>query len=222
MNEISEQIMKQKSEEALLDLELMKKFKEHLETEKPLREFDLSSEENFRIRGFQFLSAKPLIVTVNYGEEGIIQETNILEGLNEYRNKKNVIIMGLCGKIEYEISKLGDEDRELFLNELQISDPAINKMVRKSYELLKLITFFTVIHDECHAWTIPNYSNVRKAAGTIHSDMERGFIRAEVINYDKFIELESMAKCREKGLLRLEGKEYIVQDGDIVSVRFNV
>ena len=103
IDRLEKQIMKQKSEEALLDLELMKKFKEHLETEKPLREFDLSSEENFRIRGFQFLSAKPLIVTVNYGEEGIIQETNILEGLNEYRNKKNVIIMGMCGKIEYEI-----------------------------------------------------------------------------------------------------------------------
>jgi ribosome-binding ATPase YchF (GTP1/OBG family) len=130
--------------------------------------------------------------------------------------------LGLCGKIEYEISKLSDEDRELFLNEMQISESAIDKMVRKSYEVLSLITFFTVVHDECRAWTIPNCTNIRKAAGIIHSDMERGFIRAEVINYDKFVEMGSMARCREQGLLRLEGKEYIVQDGDIVSIRFNV
>jgi len=145
------------------------------------------------MRGFQFLSAKPLIIVVNYSESDISREKEVLAPLQEYQEKPNVAVTGLSAKVEMEISQLEEEDRTIFLEELGIEEPASYKLIHKSYELLGLISFFTV-----------------------------GFIRAEVVNYADFIQLGSMAKCREKGLLRLEGKNYIVRDGDIMTIRFNV
>ncbi len=219
---LEKQIMRAKNEEDIRDLELMKRFREVLEQEQPLRELELSEEERRRIRGFQFLSAKPLIIVVNYGEEDIPREAEILKSLSDYEKKKNVAVTGLSAKVEYEISQLEPEDREVFLQEMNITEPALNKLIRKSYDLLGLISFFTVGDDECRAWTVPQNTRAQKAAGAIHSDMERGFIRAEVVNFSDFIRLGSLAKCREKGILRLEGKDYIVQDGDIITVRFNI
>ena len=125
-------------------------------------------------------------------------------------------------EIEKEIADLDDEDASVFMEDLGIQEPAMHKLIRNSYELLGLISFFTVGEKECRAWTIRKGATAQKAAGAIHSDLEKGFIRAETVHYDDLIVNESLAKCKEKGLLRLEGKEYIVKDGDVLTIRFNV
>jgi ribosome-binding ATPase len=219
---LKKQLVKVKSDENVKELELMERCLKALEEEHPLREVDFTSEEKFKMRGFQFLSAKPLTIVINYGENEISQEEQILGNLAEFESMRNVTITGLSAKVEYEISQLSEGDRSVFLSEMGIEEPALNKLIRKSYDLLGLISFFTVGDDECRAWTVPRHTQAQKAAGEIHSDLERGFIRAEVVNFKDFIKLGSLAKCRENGILRLEGKDYQVQDGDIVTVRFNV
>ncbi|MBN2364705.1 MAG: redox-regulated ATPase YchF [Calditrichaeota bacterium] len=223
LNRLESQIQKAKSESDIRERELMKKLLEALEREKPLRECTLSEEDKFKLRGFQFLSAKPLLIVVNYGEADISREEELLAPLvATYQNKANTAVTGLCARLEFEIVQLEEEERGIFLEEMNISQPALPKMIQQSYRLLGLISFFTFNEDECRAWTIPQGTNARKAAGTIHTDMERGFIRAEVVHYSDFIRLKSIAKCREQGILRLEGKDYIVKDGDMITVRFNV
>ncbi len=219
---LEKQIMRAKTDEDVKELALMKRCLETLENEKPLRNMDFSEEERRKVRGYQFLSAKPQILVVNYGEADIPRESEFLSRLDSFVASGNMAVTGLSAKVELEISKLEQEDRALFLAEMNISEPALNKLIRQSYDLLGLISFFTVGEDECRAWTIRHQTPAQKAAGAIHSDLERGFIRAEVVHYDDFIESGSLAKCREKGVLRLEGKDYIVQDGDIITVRFNV
>jgi len=219
---IEKQVQKIKEEKLLKELELMKKFLTWLESERPLREMELSESDQIMIKGYQFLTAKPMVVVINFGEEDIRREEEIIASFADVSNQPGVVVIGLCAKIEYEIAQLGEEDAQLFLEELGIREPAAHKLIRTSYELLGLISFFTVGETECRAWTIPAGTSAQKAAGVIHSDMERGFIRAEVVHYEDFMELGSMAKCREKGKLRLEGKDYIVRDGDIMVIRFNV
>jgi len=209
---LKKQLKKVKSEENLRQLELMNQCKELLENERPLREHSFSESDEKQMRGFQFLSAKPLIIVVNYSESDISREKEVLAPLQEYQEKPNVAVTGLSAKVEMEISQLEEEDRTIFLEELGIEEPASYKLIHKSYELLGLISFFTVGENECRAWTVQQNTRAQEAAGVIHSDMERGFIRAEVVNYADFIQLGSMAKCREKGLLRLEGKNYIVRE----------
>ena len=135
---------------------------------------------------------------------------------------KNCELTALSAEIEKEIADLEDDDARIFMEDLGIQEPAMYKLIRKSYELLGLISFFTVGEKECRAWTIRNGSTAPKAAGAIHSDLEKGFIRAETVHYDDLIVNGSLTKCKEKGLLRLEGKEYIVKDGDVMTIRFNV
>lgn len=219
---LQKQIQKVKLEENIQELELMKKCQASLEDERPLREIEFNEKEKLRIRGFQFLSAKPIIIVINYGEDDISRENEILMTLSQYSQRPNMVITGLSAKVEYEISQLEAADKKIFLEEMGIVQPALNKLISKSYDLLKLISFFTVGDDECRAWPIPINTNAHKAAGMIHSDLERGFIRAEVVHFDDFIQFGSLSKCRERGILRLEGKEYIVKDGDIVTIRFNV
>ncbi|HFE65534.1 redox-regulated ATPase YchF [candidate division KSB1 bacterium 4484_188] len=222
ISRLEKQIQKVKSDEDIRQLALLKKCRDFLEQERPLRDLEMSDDEKKQLRGFQFLSAKPLILVVNYSEADIVRETEMLASLAEYAGKPHVEVTGLCAKVEYEISQLADDDRQVFLEELGITEPALDKLIRKSYQILGLISFFTVGDDECRAWTIRRGTVAQAAAGEIHSDLERGFIRAEVVSFDRFIELGSLAKCREHGILRLEGKEYVVQDGDIITVRFNV
>ena len=222
LSKLEKQIQQRKDEEDIREREMLQKFKDNLEQEKPLREYDLTEEESNRIRGFQFLSAKPLLIVINYSESDIQKEPELLDKLSHFAQKPRVSLTGLCAKIELEISKLEEQDQKLFLEDLKIEQPAFYKLIQKSYELQGLITFFTMTDVECRAWAIPEGTPVQKAAGTIHSDMERGFIRAEVVQYEDFIKYGSFSKCREQGILRLEGKEYIVKDGDIILVRFNV
>ncbi|MGH1362617.1 MAG: redox-regulated ATPase YchF [Calditrichia bacterium] len=216
---LEKQLSKVKDEKNQRELELLKRCMSVLEEERPLREIDFTEDEATMLRGYQFLTAKPLVFVINYNESDIEKDAELL---NSFQAGKNVSMIGLCGKVEQEISQLDDDDREMFMEELGIKEPASNKLIRTCYELLGLACFFTVGEDECRSWTIKENTVCQKAAGVIHSDLERGFIRAEVVGYKEFLELGSLSKARDEGKLRLEGKSYIVKDGDIMNVRFNV
>ena len=214
-------VMKTQSEKDKKELDVLKKCQSTLEEEKPIRELELSSQEELIIKGFQFLSAKPLLFVLNIEESDISQAAAIIESYHLTIGKR-CSITALSAEIEKEISQLEEDDAADFLSDLNIDEPATKKLIRLSYDLLGLISFFTVGEDECRAWTIRRGTPAQKAAGTIHTDMEKGFIRAEVVPYETLIAEGSWNACKDKGLLRLEGKEYVVQDGDILSIRFNV
>lgn len=222
INKLEKELQKSKDEEGLKELELMKRCLPTLEAETPLRELDFSEEEEHRLRGFQFLSAKPMVVVINIHEMDIGKDNELLAQFEKYQNKPNLSIISMSVEIELEISQLESQDAEMFQSDLGIQEPALNKLIKTSYELLNLISFFTHNEDECRAWTIKKGTNAQKAAGVIHTDFETGFIKAEVISYDHFMEHKSITKCRDLGILKLEGKNYVVQDGDIITVRFNV
>ncbi len=203
---------------------LLVKCREALEKESPLRDVEFSAEEQKAMRHLQFMSTKPGVILLNVGEKDIHSEKTeaMTSRLRELFKGGQIKILNLCGKIEMEIAQLAPDEAKAFLEDLGISEPALNKLIHVSYDLLGLISFLTVGEDEVRAWTILKGTNGQGAAGKIHSDIERGFIRAEVVAYDDFIAAGSMAAVREKGLLRLEGKNYEVKDGDIINFRFNV
>lgn len=189
-----------------------------LEAEKPLREIELDAEDERRLRGFQLLSAKPMLLVVNTDEAQAAKDPSEM-GI-EVRPAVRAVVVS--APIEQEISQLPPEEQKEFLADLGLSEPSLDRVTRASHDLLGLISFFTVGEDEVRAWTIRKGTPARAAAGAIHSDIERGFIRAEVVRWDDLLRLKTMAACREAALLRLEGKEYVVQDGDVVHFRFNV
>lgn len=200
------------------------KCKNALEQEKPLRDIEFSEEEEKSMRHLQFMSIKPEVIALNISEadlntEGASQQITELQSL--YQGKQ-VKVISLCGKIEMEIAQLSAGEARAFLDDLGIEEPALNKLIHVSYDLLGLISFLTCGEDEVRAWTISKGMNAQLAAGKIHSDIERGFIRAEVVSYDDFVAQGGMSGAREKGQLRLEGKTYEVRDGDIINFRFNV
>jgi GTP-binding protein YchF len=203
-------------EKVVIDREmvLFERFKETLSKEIPLREVDLTAEEGKTLSGFGFLTRKPMLILLNLHEG---QEPPSAD----YPHKQSNLAT-LQGKLEMEISQLSTEDAELFMNEYGITEPGLAKVIRLSYELLGLISFFTVGQDEVRAWTIQRGMNAYEAAGEIHTDLQKGFIRAEVIPYDELIALGGLNEAKARGRLRLEGKEYIVHDGEIVHIRFNV
>ena len=190
-----------------------------LEAETSLRELELDPDDEKRLRGFQLLSAKPMLVVVNVDEARVADATPGSFGLAARAQTASVVI---SAPIEQEISRLPADEQAEFLSDLGISEPSVDRVVRASYDLLGLISFFTVGEDEVRAWTIRRGTVARSAAGAIHSDLERGFIRAEVVPWGELIEKKTLAACRDAGTLRLEGKDYVVADGDVVHVRFNV
>ena len=202
-------------EEALLE-----KCAATLENEESLRNLPFTADEENLLAGFGFLSKKPLLVLFNRGEDGAGQPISAPDA--EELKKRGLSGLGLSGKVEMEIAQLDESDRQAFLKEIGIDEPARDRFIRASYGLLRLISFLTAGEDEVRAWTITQGTDARRAAGKIHSDIERGFIRAEVIAFDDFAALGSEAKCKEAGKLRLEGKDYVVKDGDIVHFRFAV
>jgi len=218
---LEKMIMKTKEDRDIRELAMLKRFREQLEQEKPLRELEFSEDDKRMMKGFQFITAKPLLYLINISEEKIAQAPEIEKKFSRFLSD-NCVLTSLSAEIEKEISELDEEDARIFMEDLGITEPALDKLIRTSYELLGLISFFTVGDDECRAWTIEEGTVAQKAAGTIHSDLEKGFIRAETVHYDELIALGSLNACKEKGVLRLEGKEYRVKDGDIISVRFNV
>ncbi len=203
---------------------LLLKCKETLEKERPLRDVEFSEDERKAMTHLQFMSIKPVVVALNAGEAEMNSERiqSLVSGIEGLFRGGAVRVLSLCGKIEMEIAQLPAEEAKAFLEDLGIEEPALNRLIRVSYDLLGLISFLTSGEDEVRAWTIVKGMSAQKAAGKIHSDIERGFIRAEVVSYDDFISCGSMAAAREKGLLRLEGKTYTVADGDIINFRFNV
>lgn len=184
-----------------------------LEANQPLRTLELTPEEQKITSGFGFLSRKPLLIVLNLGEGQSPPQVEL---------PPKAETVALHGKLEMEIAQLPPEDAELFMQEYGIEEPSLQRMIRRSYDLLQLQSFFTVGEDEVRAWTVRRGAVAHEAAGTIHTDLQKGFIRAEVIPCETLLELGSMAEARNKGLLRLEGKNYVVQDGDVIHIRFNV
>lgn len=207
---------------------LLLKCKDTLEKEIPLRNVSFDEEEQKLMRPLQFISTKPEVIVLNVGEGDLNTEktSNLHKSVEQLIAEKGIAgttkCVTLCGKIEMEIAQLSPEEASAFLEDLGIEEPALNKLIRVSYELLGFISFLTTGEDEVRAWTITRSMNAQKAAGKIHSDIERGFIRAEVVGYDDFIAAGTMAVARDRGHLRLEGKTYEVKDGDIINFRFNV
>jgi GTP-binding protein YchF len=207
------------------ELKLMLDLKTHLENEIPLREVvgDLELEDIKTLRGFGLLTAKPLLVLINIGESQLGEEADAIVSAGRNRfSRPSVEIDALCGQIEMEIGQLSPEDAEVFLNDLGIEESSRDRVVRLSFGLLGLMPFFTVGPDECRAWTIPSGTVAVDAAAEIHSDIARGFIRAEVVSYEDMIASGSMAEVKKAGKFRREGKTYVVQDGDIINFLFNV
>ncbi|MFY9174856.1 MAG: redox-regulated ATPase YchF [Peptococcia bacterium] len=205
------------------ELEILEKCYAGLEGGSFLSEVELTEEERISLRNYAFLTEKPRLAVVNMDEEQFKSgEYPGKEELQQLCREKNIPLIELCAQMELEINELAEEDKRLFMEDLGLTETGIELLARNVYERLGLISFFTVGEDEVRAWTIDKGINAKAAAGKIHSDIERGFIRAELVKYQDIQDLGSMAKVKEKGLFRLEGKEYIVEDGDIINFRFNV
>jgi len=205
------------------ELALLLRSKASLEKEIPLRELEMTPEERKLIRGFMFLSQKPILYALNVSEGANLGAE--LEGavdrykLDEFAHRPNAGATAICGKVEAELAEMDDAEAADFLESYGLNESGLVRLIRKSYELLGLISFFTAGEDECRAWTVPQGSKAPQAAGAIHSDLEHHFIRAETIRWDQLLDAGSEAAARAKGTLRLEGKEYVVQDGDVLHIR---
>ena len=206
------------------ELDILNTVKETLENGNSARTLELDEDDMNFIKSLNLLSFKPIIYCANVSEDDLLSENDnsFVTEVKEIANKENAEVIKICAKIEQEISELDDEEKEEFLNELGLSESGLDKLIKSSYHLLNLISFLTAGPMEVRAWTIKKGTKAPKAAGKIHSDIERGFIRAETIQYEDLIKAGSMTNAKEKGLVRLEGKDYIVQDGDIILFRFNV
>ncbi|MFN2291032.1 MAG: redox-regulated ATPase YchF [Anaerolineae bacterium] len=221
MERLASQLSKKKvyperqTDEALLALLL--RLKEALEREAPIRDLALSPAELGMIRGYQFFTSKPVLVVLNIGDQG----NDDPDAYVSYPHRRSDVIC-LRGKLEMEIAQMEEEEAALFLAEYGIEEPGLHRMIRLSYALLGLHSFFTVGEDEVRSWTIPQGATALEAAAAIHSDLARGFIRAEVIGYDDLIAAGSLEAARKQGTVRLQGRDYVVKNGDILNIRFNI
>jgi GTP-binding protein YchF len=225
LKRLAKSVTSSKSEEEKRELQILNRFKEALDQGTPLREVDLSADEERLVRGYAFLSLKPMLIILNLDEQQMGRREQMESeclGIVEGKKASACSVCSICGKLEMELCQLDPEDRRAFMEELGLREQAIERVIDISYRLLNLISFFTANENEVKAWPVPSGIRAIKAAGTVHTDMEKGFIKAEVIPFDKLWELGSVQKAKEKGELRLEGKEYVVQDGDVIFFRFNV
>ena len=226
LERIEKDLKKGKSTELDRERELVQRCKAALEEGTPLRALGLTGDDRKRLSGFQLLSAKPLLLVINLDESDLadvgadVAKAAAATGLTDFLAHAETKAVALCAKIELEISQLDDEDKKMFLGELGLTESGLDRVIRTAYDLLGYMSFFTVGEDECRAWSIHRGTQAQLAAGEIHSDIQRGFIRAEVVSYDSLTTRGSMAVSREHGEVRLEGKEYVVQDGDIINFRF--
>ena len=218
------QVKKTNTPEDKKELALFDRLIAGLEAETPLRNVEFSREERHTLRGYTFLSLKPLLVVINAGESdaGKLDAGAAAFGLEGVAGNPKTEVVALSAQIESEITELDEDDAGSFRADLGITEPALDRLIRGSYALLGRISFFTVGDDECRAWTIRRGTLARRAAGSVHTDIERGFIRAELIAYDDLISAGSWNAGKENGTLRLEGKDYVMADGDVVNFRFNV
>ncbi len=220
---ISKKATMSKDKETLKEVAVLTKIKENLEKNIPLRRVEFNEDELDFLKGFSLLTLKPIIYMANVSEDDLLEETNeYVEKVKEYATKENSEVIVVSAKIEEELCDLSDEEKIEFLNELGIKEAGLNKLIKATYKLLGLATYFTAGTDECRAWTFKKGMKAPECAGIIHSDFEKGFIRSETISFNDLKEYGSELKVREAGKLRIEGKEYIMQDGDICHFRFNV
>ena len=206
----------------LAEVDFLKSVKAHLESGKPVRSMELTEEEQEFVHSLFLLTDKPVIYVANIAEDEIGSELPAVKALYEAAAAEKAGALTICARIEEEISQLSPEEKQDFLTEMGIGESGLDKLVKECYSLLGLISYLTAGPKEVRAWTITRGTKAPQAAGKIHTDFEKGFIRAEIVNYDTLMEHGSMAACKEKGLIRSEGKDYVVQDGDIVLFRFNV
>ena len=213
-----------KDKDALLEFSALTKCKTALEQNIPIRDItDFTDEEAVLLKNFSFITMKPIIYVANVLEEDAVAgENKYTKLVQEYASREGAGVIVMCAKMESELAELEESDKKLFLSELGISYSGLDKLIFSLFDLLGLQTFFTVGKDECRAWTFKKGTVAKKAAGLIHSDIERGFIKAEIMKYSDLEELKDEKKVQEAGKLNLEGKDYIMQDGDIVYFRFNV
>ncbi len=204
------------------EVDLLNRMIPWLESEKPVRSMDMTKEEKELAKTFFLLTTKPIIYAANISESEIGTENDGVKALKALAEKDGDQVMVISAKIEEELSQLEDDEKEMFLSEYGLEESGLNRLVKASYTLLGLISFLTAGESEVRAWTITEGTKAPQAAGKIHSDFERGFIRAEIIAYEEFMKYKSMTAAKEKGLVRSEGKEYVMQDGDITLFRFNV
>jgi GTP-binding protein YchF len=232
LERIERDLKKSRTPELERERDVITLCKAALEEGRPLRALDLKGEDSKRLRGYQFLSAKPLLIVINLDEQQLnsaegggaaatrIDRAADAAGLTSFLTRAGTAAVAVCAKIELEIAQLDAADAAAFLADLGLEESGLDRVIRASYDLLGYISFFTVGEDECRAWSIPRATPAQLAASEIHSDIARGFIRAEVVSYDHLVARGTMAACRDHGEVRLEGKEYIVQDGDIINFRF--
>jgi ribosome-binding ATPase len=223
LERVEKDMKKGRTSELEREQALLLRSKESLEKEIPLRELEMTAEEKKLIKGFMFLSQKPMLYVLNVGESATLG-ADLDAAVSRYKldalaSRPSAGATAICGKVEAELAEMDDEEAAGFLESYGLKESGLVRLIRKSYELLGLISFFTAGEDECRAWTVPVGSKAQQAAGAIHSDLEHHFIRAETIRWDSLLEAGSEAAARAKGTLRLEGKEYIVQDGDVMHIR---
>jgi GTP-binding protein YchF len=220
---LEKDLKKMRSADLERESDLLKRAQAHLESEKPLRELEMTGEDKKRLRGFMFLSEKPMLYVLNISENsdlGKDLESAVANSkLEQIASRPNAAAAAICGKVEAELSEMSDADAAEFLSSYGLKESGLVRLIRTTYHLLGLISFFTAGEDECRAWTVPINTRAVEAAGAIHSDLEKHFIRAETIRWDQLLEAGSEANARARGTLRLEGKDYIVQDGDVMHIR---
>jgi hypothetical protein len=224
MERLEKDLKKSKTAELEKERDILARASAALADGQPLRALGLTGDDLKRLRGFQFLSAKPLLAVINLDEADIASAGDVAAaaqatGLTPFLARAGTRAVPVCAKIELEIAQLEAADAAAFLSDLGLAESGLDRVIRASYDLLGYMSFFTVGEDECRAWSIPRGTPAQLAAGEIHSDIQRGFIRAEVVGYDALVTRGSMAACKDAGEVRLEGKEYVVQDGDIINFR---
>ena len=212
-----------KNKDDIIEVEALEKSKTALLENRPLRQVEYTDDERKLLKSYSFLTLKPIIYLANIKEDELGNEdNNYVKQVKKYAEKENAKVVSLCAKVEEELSELSPEDKKEMLEGLGLDGSGLDKLITATYDILGLATYFTVGKDEVRAWTFKQGMNAKQCAGIIHTDFEKGFIRAEVISYDDLIECGSELKVKEAGKARLEGKEYLMQDGDICHFRFNV
>ncbi|MDD3241208.1 MAG: redox-regulated ATPase YchF [Bacilli bacterium] len=223
INRIGKKASMSKDKDVVLEVELLEKIKDSLEKSIPIRNLELTEEEKLLIKAFNLLTLKPIIYMANVSEEDLLEDGNkYVDEIRNYANSENSQVITVCAKIEEDLSDLDKEERIQFLEDFGIKEAGLEKLIGATYDLLGLATYFTAGSDECRAWTFKKGMKAPECAGIIHSDFEKGFIRAEIMSYSDLAEYKSELKVKEAGKMRLEGRDYIMKDGDICHFRFNV
>lgn len=223
LSKIGKKAAMSKDKETKAEYDLLLKLKESLTKETPIRKVELTEEEEKKVKSFHLITAKPIIYMANVGEEDLLENGNVYtRKVEEYARNEGSKVIVVCAKMESELSELNDEDKKAFLVDLGIQESGLDKLIQATYDLLGLATFITAGSDEVRAWTFKKGMKAPMCAGIIHSDFERGFIKAEIMSYEDLIKYGDEKAVKENGRLRLEGKEYVMQDGDICNFRFNV